>query len=108
MTQSRYAWLQDSLAELVRHAMEAQLYTVSKHLSSALQAVREAAGGHDSAAAVRSERTTVLLALEDCHIMLTDLGETAAAADVAQAMAQLSQDQRQAPITTPTPRTDRD
>lgn len=88
MTKMNYGWLQEALSELIRHTMEAGLYAVTSHLNAALSKVCHM-DGERSARSRDLQLITVKLALEECHVMLADLGEHDAAQDVAQAMAQM-------------------
>ena len=85
MVDLKYAWLQETLAELIHHTTEARLYSVSSHLHAALQEVRQA----DNGTAPRSspiQVATVRLALQDCQSALTELGKHRAAHEVALAL----------------------
>lgn len=45
MSDLKYAWLQETLAELIHHTTEAKLHSVSKHLHTALREVQQADTG---------------------------------------------------------------
>ncbi|MGE4325166.1 MAG: hypothetical protein AB7E21_03535 [Pseudodonghicola sp.] len=98
MPHLRYAALQETLARLLRYAMAEGLYSAAHHLNAALSRLRETEG-RLSVTATRMQATTARLALEECHTILIDLGEPLAAADVAQAMAHLSDSHGDTPIT---------
>lgn len=91
MPHLKYAWLQDTLSELIHHTTEARLFSVGKHLSAALAEVRYADTGR-SARSERVQRATVRRSLEECLSILTDLGEHAAAEEVGHAIRLLPND----------------
>jgi hypothetical protein len=92
-----YAALQETLAQLIRLAMAEGLYSAADHLNTALGRLRDT-GAPLSVTATQMQATTVRLALEECHSILIDLGETLAAADIARAMAHLSDNHGDTPI----------
>ncbi|MDK3017364.1 hypothetical protein [Pseudodonghicola flavimaris] len=104
MASLKYAWLQETLSELIRHMMAEGLYPACTHLNAALDKLR-AIEGNLSPRATSLQVTTVRLALEECLTMLRELGEDPAADDIARALAHLPTASDDGTAAPPQPRT---
>lgn len=88
MPHLKFAWLQETLSELIHHTTEAGLHAVALHLRAALDAVRHVDAG-SSPRAEKVQAATLRMTLKRCQAALNELGEFEAAEDIQRALHRL-------------------